>query len=252
MLNLGGRPRRPRGTLLAIAAAGAAFVLPATSALAHVTVNPRETPGGGYAKLAFRVPNERDNAGTTRLEINFPPDHPFSSVTVRPQPGWTYTVEKRTLDTPIDNHGTQISEVVSKVTWSGGLIKPGEFNEFEVSVGRLPSDVDSIAFKALQTYENGEIVRWIEEAAPGAAEPERPAPVLKLTKSSADAAGGGTTVTTGGSESQAGEVAAPDTEEAASKSDVDTARTFGLLGMAFGLIGFVAALAARRRRNPAE
>jgi periplasmic copper chaperone A len=238
MLNLGGRPRRPRGTLLAIAAAGAAFVLPATSALAHVTVNPRETPGGGYAKLAFRVPNERDNAGTTRLEINFPPDHPFSSVTVRPQPGWTYTVEKRTLDTPIDNHGTQISEVVSKVTWSGGLIKPGEFNEFEVSVGRLPSDVDSIAFKALQTYENGEI--------------ERPAPVLKLTKSSADAAGGGTTVTTGGSESQAGEVAAPDTEEAASKSDVDTARTFGLLGMAFGLIGFVAALAARRRRNPAE
>ena len=241
-----------RSTLLFVAAAGAALVLPATSALAHVTVNPREMPGGGYAKLAFRVPNERDNAGTTKLEINFPAEHPFASVSVRPQPGWTYSVEKRKLDTPIDNHGTQLSEVVSKVTWTGGMIKAGEFNEFEVSVGRLPADVDSITFKALQTYENGEVVRWIEEAAPGAAEPERPAPVLKLTKASTDGDTGATTATTAtGSESQAGEVAEPDTEEAASKSDVDSARIFGILGMAFGLVGFVAAMAARRRRSPA-
>lgn len=251
MLNLRGTPRRPRGTLLVTAAAAAAFLLPATSALAHVTVNPRETPGGGYAKIAFRVPNERDNAGTTKLEINFPAEHPFSSVSVKPQPGWKYDVVKRTLETPIDNHGTQISEVVSKVTWSGGVINPGEFNEFEVSVGRLPSDVDSITFKALQTYENGEIVRWIEEAAPGAAEPERPAPVLKLTKSSTDSAGTATTGADAGPESQAGEVSEPDTEEVASKSDVDTARMFGILGMAFGLIGLVSALGARRRRNPA-
>lgn len=235
-----------RRTLLVISAAAAAVVLPATSALAHVTVNPRETAGGGYAKLAFRVPNERDNAGTTKLEINFPAEHPFASVSVRPQPGWSHSVEKRTLDTPIDNHGTQLSAVVSKVTWTGGVIKPGEFNEFEVSVGRLPSDVESITFKALQTYENGEVVRWIEEAAPGGAEPERPAPVLKLTKSSTEAGG-----TAPASESQGGEVAEPATEEVASKSAVDSARTFALLGMAFGLMGVVAALAARRRRTPA-
>ena len=235
-----------RRTLLVVAATGAAIGLGATSALAHVTVNPRETAGGGYAKLAFRVPNERDNAGTTKLEINFPAEHPFASVSVRPQPGWTYSVEKRTLDTPIDNHGTQLSEVVSKVTWTGGVIKPGEFNEFEVSVGRLPTDVESITFKAVQLYENGEIVRWIEEAAPGAAEPERPAPVLQLTKSSAE--GGGTSAAPV-SEAQGGEVAEPATDDAVSKSDVDTARTFGILGMVFGLIGFVSALAARRRRS---
>ena len=238
-----------RRTLLVVAAAGAALVLASGSALAHVTVNPRETAGGGYAKLAFRVPNERDNAGTTKLEITFPTEHPFASVSVRPQPGWSYAVEKRKLDTPIDNHGTQLSEVVSKITWTGGVIKPGEFNEFEVSVGRLPTDVDAITFKALQTYENGEIVRWIEEAAPGAAEPERPAPVLKLTKSSAEDSD--TPATAPASESQGGEVAEPTTDEAVSKSDVDTARTFGILGMVFGLIGLVSALAARRRRTPA-
>lgn len=233
-------------TLLVALAAGAAVVLPATSAFAHVTVNPREATQGGYAKLAFRVPNERDNAGTTKLEINFPADHPFASVSVRPQAGWTYTVDKTKLATPIDSHGNQISEAVSRITWTGGVIKPGEFNEFEVSVGRLPTDVDSLTFKALQTYSNGEIVRWIEEAAPGGAEVERPAPVLKLTKAASTA----TTATTApAQESQAGEVAEPKALDAASKRDVDTARTFGILGMVFGLLGFVSAMAARRRRT---
>ena len=155
-------------TLLVALAAGAALVLPATSAFAHVTVNPREATQGGYAKLAFRVPNERDNASTTKLEINLPADHPFASVSVRPQAGWTYTVEKTKLATPIKSHDTEITEAVSKITWTGGEIKPSEFNEFEVSVGPLPSDVDSLTFKALQTYSNGEVVRWIEEAAPAA------------------------------------------------------------------------------------
>jgi periplasmic copper chaperone A len=232
---------------LVAVAAGVALVVPATSALGHVTVNPREATSGGYAKLAFRVPNERDDASTTKLEINLPANHPFASVSVRPQAGWTYKVEKTTLATPIKSHDNEISEVVSRITWTGGEIKPGEFNEFEVSVGPLP-DADSITFKALQTYSSGEIVRWIEEATPGGSEPERPAPVLKLTKSSA-AAGTATTATTAAaSESQAGEVAEPASKDAASKSDVDTARTFGILGMAFGLLGFVSAMAARRRR----
>ena len=235
-------------SLLVLLAAGAALVLPATSALAHVTVNPREATGGGYAKLAFRVPNERDDAGTTKLEVNLPADHPFASVSVRPQPGWTYTVDRTKLDTPIKVHDNDISEVVSKITWTGGTIKPGEFNEFEVSVGPLPSDADSITFKALQTYSNGEIVRWIEEATPGGSEPERPAPVLKLTKAAAAGSTATTATTAPGSEAQAGEVAGSAGKDAASKSDVDNARVFGILGMVFGLIGFVSAMAARRRR----
>ena len=149
-------------------------MLPATSAFAHVTVNPKEAVQGRYAKLAFRVPNERDNAGTTKLEVNLPAEHPFASVSVRPQPGWTYTVEKVKLATPVKVHDNEISEAATKITWTGGVIKPHEFNEFEVSVGPLPSDVDSITFKALQTYENGEVVRWIEEETPGGAEPELP------------------------------------------------------------------------------
>jgi len=233
--------------LVVALAAGAALVLPATGALAHVTVNPREATQGGYAKLAFRVPNERDDAGTTKLEINLPADHPFASVSVRPKAGWNYSVDKTKLDTPITAHDHQLTEAVTRITWSGGQIKAGEFDEFEVSVGPLPSDADSLTFKAIQTYSNGEIVRWIQEATPGGDEPDNPAPVLKLTKA-AD-----TTATTAPApEAQGGEVSQPDTKDAASKNDVDTARTFGLIGMAFGILGFVSAMAARRRRSDAS
>lgn len=237
---------RKRAVLVSLAA-GAALVLPATSAFAHVTVNPREAVQGRYAKLAFRVPNERDNAGTTKLEVILPADHPFASVSVRPQPGWTYTIEKTTLATPVKVHDNEISEAATKITWTGGVIKPHEFNEFEVSVGPLPSDVDSVTFKALQTYEGGEVVRWIDEETPGGAEPEHPAPVLKLTKDAAT-----TATTTPGQASQAGQVAEPKTGDAVSKSDVDSARTFGILGMVFGLLGFSTAMAGRMRRNPSS
>jgi uncharacterized protein YcnI len=220
-------------------------VLPATSAFAHVTVNPREAAQGRYAKLAFRVPNERDGLNTTKLEVNFPTDHPLASVSVRPHAGWTYSVVKAKLATPIKSDDGEISEGVSKVTWTGGAIKPGEFDEFEVSVGPLPDDVDSLTFKALQTYSDGEVVRWIEEAPAGGGEVDHPAPVLKLTK--AGAAAPATAVTTA-PQTQAGEVA-DKAGNAASKKDVDSAKTFGILGMVFGIIGFASALAGRRRRS---
>nr|WP_246278511.1 YcnI family protein [Phytohabitans rumicis] len=158
-------------------------------ASAHVTVNPREATQGGYAKLAFRVPNERDNASTVKVEVNIPIQQAaIASVSTRPTPGWTATVERAKLATPLKVHDSEVTDAVAKITWTaakGSEVKPGQFQEFEISAGPLP-EVDQIVFKALQTYSNGEIVRWIDEpAAAGGEEPEHPAPVLKLTKAAA-------------------------------------------------------------------
>lgn len=154
-----------RFALLLVAALGMA----AAPAAAHVTVNPQEAAKGGFAKLAFRVPNEREAPATVQVEIVFPSDHPLRSVSVRPRPGWTYSVERE-------------GEAVARITWTGGVIRPGEFEEFEVSGGPLPTDADRLVFRALQTYDNGEVVRWIEEAVEGGPEPEHPAPVLSLVE----------------------------------------------------------------------
>jgi uncharacterized protein YcnI len=175
---------------LVLGAAVAFLLAVAAPASAHVTVNPQEAEKGGFARLAFRVPNESDTASTVKLEVVLPENAPVGSVSVMPVAGWTATMERRKVDPPVDVHGSQISEVVSKITWTaaaGGGVKPGEFIEFPVSMGPLP-DTDKMVFKALQTYSDNEVSRWIEEPQAGAEEPENPAPVLTLVSASSSEA----------------------------------------------------------------
>jgi uncharacterized protein YcnI len=150
-------------------------------ASAHVTADPHTAQQGSYTKVSFRVPNERDNASTIQLEVDLPTDHPIASVQTRAVPGWTSTVQKTTLAKPIITDEGQVTETVSKITWTSGKIPPGSFEDFDVLLGPLPTDTNELVFKALQTYSNGEVVRWIDTAPPGAPEPEHPAPVLMLT-----------------------------------------------------------------------
>lgn len=173
----------------------------AVPASAHVTVNPKEAVQGGYARVAFRVPNESDDASTTKVEVHLPEDAPVASVTTMPVPGWTVAVTKRKLATPIEVHGSPVSEVVATLTWTAttpdAAVKPGQFQEFPVSMGPLPK-VDRMVFKTLQTYSDGAVVRWIEEPANDGAELESPAPVLVLLPAPAAAEATPGTVAAGG------------------------------------------------------
>jgi uncharacterized protein YcnI len=230
---------RHRAVTRALAVAAVALVALAPMAAAHVTVNPGEAEKGGFARLTFRVPNERDDATTTAVEVNFPEDAPFTSVRVKPKQGWTYTMETRTLDEPLDNHGEQVTEVVSKITWTGGNIGTTEFEEFDVSVGRMPEEGDFLLFPSIQTYSSGEVVRWIDEPVEGGEEPERPAPKLDLIDPPEE-----------GEEAAAAEDGAAEGEQAASVSnaasqdDVDSANTLATVGLVVGVLGLLAAVFA--------
>ncbi|MEV0427152.1 YcnI family protein [Micromonospora sp. NPDC050495] len=215
----------------------------AGAASAHVTVNPKEATQGGYGRFAFRVPNESDTASTTKVEVNLPENAPVGSVSTMPVPGWTVAVEKRKVDPPIDVHGSQLTEAVSKLTWTAtaGGVKPGEFQEFPVSMGPLPQ-VDRMVFKVLQTYSDGNVSRWIEEPTPGAEEPEDPAPVLTLTAASASAG-----------PSAPAASAPPAARGDDDDEDADSAAiALGVAGLVAGLAGLVlGGLAFRRtRREP--
>ncbi len=231
--------------LLPIASVVLAMVTTAVPAAAHVTVNPREVPKGGFAKLAFRMPNERPDSGSVRLEVSFPREHPFSSVSVRPQPGWTFAVEKSPLEKPVAPEGREpVSEAVSKITWTGGPVNPGEFAEFEVSAGPMPEDVDHLVFKAVQTYASGEVVRWIEESAAGGEEPEHPAPVLELTE---DPGGSGGSAGDSNVEPNARETATG--RDLASENDVDSAQRLALIALVLGALGFLLGVTALVRQR---
>ncbi|MFD0353464.1 YcnI family protein [Streptomyces sp. NPDC127110] len=241
-----------RVSFAAALAAGTVLALSGT-AFAHVSVQPAgEAAKGGYATLNFKVPNERDNASTTQLEVNFPADQPLTSVMPQELPGWTSTVEKTKLDKPLTVHGKQINEVVTKVTWTGGKIEPGKFQQFPVSVGKLPENADKMVFKAIQTYDNNEVVRWIEEPKEGAPEPQTPAPVLKLTaaKGADDHGAAAKPAADGaknGDKNDKGEEKGGHDEAAAKSASDTTARTLGIVGIVVGLAGVAFGITSRRR-----
>jgi uncharacterized protein YcnI len=226
--------------------AAAAIGLTALPALAHVTVNSPGATQGSFGVLTFRMPNETDSANATELKVQLPPDQPLASVSVKPQPGWTYTVTRAKLPQPItDDDGNQVTDYPSVVDWkaTAGGIKPGEYAEFQLSVGPLPK-ADSMTFKALQTYSNGETVSWIDLPAAGSSdEPEHPAPTLKL----APAGGAATAPAT-----NAAAAPAAASDEGAGGGSVTGAYVVGGIGLVAGLAAFGVAVSGRRRRTAAE
>lgn len=176
-------PRR----LYAVLGPGAVLVvtlLLAPPAWAHVTVHPGTLAAGtGDIELTFRVPNERDDANTVKLQVFFPTNLPLLTVDVLPVPGWTAKVDTRTLSQPVQSGDGPVDQVVTDITWAAtaGGIAPGQYEDFPISAGQAPSQSGEVIFKALQTYSSGEIVRWIQVASPQDPNPDSPAPVLTLT-----------------------------------------------------------------------
>ncbi|MEQ4208727.1 YcnI family protein [Actinopolymorpha sp. B9G3] len=230
-----------RGAVVAAATASALALLTGP-AFAHVTVNPREETQGNYAKLAFRVPNESDTAATVKVKVSFPLKTPLASVRVKPHDGWKARVTRTKLPEPVESGDYTLEEAVSAITWTaekGVRIGPDEFDEFEVSVGPLPEE-ESLAFPAVQTYDDGEVVEWTEPVREGAAEPEHPAPVLTLTPEERGS-GHGTAPAADKDEAGSDDPAAPVEVAAVGTSD-QTARLLGGTGLGVGVLGLAAAL----------
>lgn len=227
------------------------LVLPALPALAHVGIDPGSAEQGGFAKVAFRVPNERDNASTNKVEVSFPTDHPLPFVSVKPVPGWDVKVVEGKLPKPVTTEYGEVTEAVTKVIWSGGEIGPHQFQEFEVSMGALPKDTDRLTFPTTQSYTGGEVVKWADAPKADGSEAEHPVPTLKLTPASAggdehgapsaDPSAAATTSATG-----AGTSAAPVATAQAASSD-GTARLLGGAGLLAGLAGVVVGVLGLRR-----
>jgi periplasmic copper chaperone A len=202
-------------------------------AAAHVTVNPGEWEAGGFARFAVRVPNEQANADTTEVTVQFPES--VISASFQPVPGWKRTVEMATLDEPVEVFGEQVTERIASVTWSSGTIAPGEFQEFGVSFQVPETPGEELVFPSLQTYSNGEVVRWI-----GPEDSDTPAPIVAVTAPAEEEAEAGG--------QPASEAPTPTAAETEDEGDglATVALILGIAGLAAGL----AALAFTFLRAP--
>jgi uncharacterized protein len=180
------------------------------------------------------VPNERDDASTQKVEVQFPDG--FASASYEPVPGWTVKVGKRKLATPVKTDDGEITEGVDTITWTADgtkdAIPPGAFQDFGLSL-KIPDQAGPLTFKALQTYTGGEVVRWI-----GAEGSDAPAPIVTVTQGAAEAT------------PQATATAPPST--AAADDDDDSGNGLAVVALivgALGLIVGVVGLASGRRRT---
>jgi hypothetical protein len=150
-----------------LAVAAAAIVLAALPAAAHTEWQPNTAAPGSVIALTLFAEDEQPDAGTVSVELQFP--QPLTIVELGAVDGFTAT--------PVGG-GVGAGTTATGVTWTGGPA-PGDLN-LPITLGPLPAQEGRLQFKAVQTYDNGEVERWIDDFPAGAPEPDHPGPVLDL------------------------------------------------------------------------
>jgi uncharacterized protein YcnI len=180
-------------------------VLVAGPAAAHTEWEPESAAPGSVAELTLFVEDEQPDAGTNKVELQFP--EAITVVALPEVPGWAATVV-----------GGQVGGPGTGVTWEGGP-DPDDVT-LPITLGPLPAEPGRLQFKVVQTYDNGTVDRWIDEWPDGAPEPESPGPVLELVPG---AAGSIPTATTAPPATEAPATTTPSTsatdESAADETD---------------------------------
>ncbi|MFH9394417.1 DUF1775 domain-containing protein [Streptomyces sp. NPDC017556] len=148
--------------VVAAAAITASLVL-ASQASAHVEV---ESEGARAlaenATLNFNAETESATAGITKLEVFLPKSITPADVTYEKGPeGWKFATTEEGF------------------TVSGPAVPVGKDAAYSVAVRQLP-DAKSLAFKTLQSYDDGRVDRWIELEKPAGGGHGHSAPVLEL------------------------------------------------------------------------
>jgi uncharacterized protein YcnI len=228
---------------LASAATLSALALPAV-AQAHVTLQPKSAAAGAYVVEDVRVPNETDDAVTTKVAVQFPEG--FAEASYQTIPGWSVKVVKEKLATPVKTDDGEVTEGVKTITWTATSkadgIAPGQFQDFPLSV-QIPGKAgDTLTFKALQTYSDGTVARWI-----GAPDADKPAPQVQVTAAADDHHAAAAPAASGTATTE--NTSAP--AVATSSADDSDSNTLAIIALAVGALGLAAggaSLVSARRR----
>lgn len=140
------------------------------SAFAHAHIDPDTAAKGSSGSFVISLPNERADSDTTKVQFVFDEAHPVGDASISNSDPW--------ISTPEYNSD---KSVIKSITLEGGKITGEDKEKFTLDIKNLPGDIDSTTIKVLQTYSDGEIVRWIDEPLANGEEAEHPALTLKLS-----------------------------------------------------------------------
>ena len=169
-----------RKTLLT-ATAGAAALVCAGVAMAHVGTTPGQAPAGQTSVIGFTIGHGCDGSPTRSVSIRLPAG--ITAAKPRPKPGWKITLKRGKLPVPVkDFDGNAVTTGVLEVTWSGGRLPDAWYDTFELRLGMPNTPGKTLYFPTVQRCVKG-VHRWIQIPVKGQEEPESPAPGVTLVKS---------------------------------------------------------------------
>lgn len=146
--------------------------------LAHVTLQAPNAAAGASYKAILQIPHGCDGAATTEIKVRIPEG--YLNVKPMPKAGWTVTTVKGPYEKAYQLHGSEVTEGVTEITWSGGVLPDDFFDEFAFR-GTLAVDLPEgtvLNFPTVQTCGEAEEA-WIDVS--GAPDADKPAPTLTLT-----------------------------------------------------------------------
>ncbi|WP_240636572.1 YcnI family protein [Paenibacillus silvae] len=131
-----------------VAAGAAAFMLFASFASAHVTVNPSNAQTGAWQMYTIKVPSEKE-LPTTKITLKVPKEVTFKQY--QPLTGWKISTEK--------NESNEVTSITWEVDGDNQGILAGQFQQFNF-VAQNPKNEAEVAWDAFQYYSDGSIVEW--------------------------------------------------------------------------------------------
>ncbi|MFC3723336.1 DUF1775 domain-containing protein [Neoaquamicrobium sediminum] len=153
-----------RHLMLQFAAASALTAFSVATAYAHASLETANAAPGSY-KAVVRIPHGCEGQATHTVRVEVPEGY----VGVKPMPkaGWTLAVDSGDYQKSYNLHGREVSSGTKAVTWSGGSLEDGHYDEFVLS-GSLAGveEGQKLFFVTTQTCADGE-VKWNEIPAEG-------------------------------------------------------------------------------------
>lgn len=147
-------------------------------AFAHIVLQTKEAQVGAAYRAVLVVGHGCGEDATTGVRVQVPEG--LYNVKPMPKEGWTIATVTGPYETPFENHGTQLTEGVKEISWTGGNLPNDFFDEFTFrgTLGGQLEEGSTLFFPVIQTCGSKEDA-WIDQS--GDHEVEFPAPAITLT-----------------------------------------------------------------------
>lgn len=161
---------------LAVTVSAVAFAFP-SGAEAHVVLQDKQAQASSTFRAVLVVGHGCGNEATTSVRVRVPEG--FYNVKPMQKAGWKIDTVVGKYEKPYSSHGTEITEGIKEITWSGGSLPNDFFDEFTFrgTFGQEIKQGTKMFFPVIQTCGAAEAA-WIDQS--GEHDVEFPAPFVTL------------------------------------------------------------------------